>query len=318
MHAFRSILLAVTRQSASELELHQAFRLTLDNRATLLIALFDQSLEALHYLQFIPLEKRLEDLLRQQLEEELERLKALAWEQGIDAKTLIVPGRPRQAVYPLIKRYHIDLVIKLADTGGALMRRQLTGNDLALLRKCPVPTLMMAERDQQPSGKIMVAMDVGDPDSEAHNLNCILLQYGVYLASQENAELHLVTVWDVPLARRSLKTLSDEELYELQEITRRRYCKKLQELMQEVSVKESDERLSVSIHVLRGNPATEIQQLINELNVDMIVMGTLGRHKEGILVGNTAETIMNNIHCSILAVKPEGFVSPLAKAASSN
>ena len=318
MHAFRSILLAVTRQHTSDLELHQAFRLALDNRATLLIAMFDQSLETLHHLQFIPLEKRLEDHLRQQLESELERLKALAWEQGIEAKTLIVPGRPRQAVYRVSQEHHIDLVVKLADASGTLTGKQLTGNDLALLRKCPVPILMMTDRDQQPNlhGKIMVAMDVGDPDSNAHDLNRTLLQYGIYLASQEQAELHLVSVWNVPLARRSLQTLSDEELYELQEITHRRYHNKLQEIMQEVGIKESDDRLSVSIHLLRGNPASEIQQLVNELNVDVIVMGTLGRHQKGIFVGNTAETIMNSIYCSILAVKPEGFISPLAEAAS--
>lgn len=318
MHAFRSILLAVTRQHTSEMELQQTFRLALDNRATLLIALFDQSLETLNHLQFIPLEKKLEDHLRQQLADELERLKSLAWEQGIEAGTLIVPGRPRQAIYNIIKQHHIDLVVKLADASGALIRRPLTGNDLALLRKCPVPILMMADRNQQPrfNGKIMVAMDAGDPDAEAHDLNRTLLQYGVYLASQEQAELHLIAVWDVPLGRRSLKTLSDEELYELQEITQRRYHNKLQEIMQEVGIAENDGQLPVSIHLLRGDPGSEIQQLANELNVDVIVMGTLGRHKEGILVGNTAENIMNSIYCSILAVKPEGFISPLAGVAS--
>ena len=45
MQVFRSILLAVTRQHTTDMELRQAFRLVLDNRATLLIALFDQSLE---------------------------------------------------------------------------------------------------------------------------------------------------------------------------------------------------------------------------------------------------------------------------------
>ncbi|MFK0570434.1 universal stress protein [Endozoicomonas sp.] len=319
MHAFRSILLVVTRQHTSDMELQQAFRLALDNRATLLIALFDQSLETLHHLQFIPLEKRLEDHLRQQLAEELEQLKALAWEQGIEVETLIVPGRPRLAIHKVIKEYHIDLVVKLADASGALARKQLTGNDLALLRKCPVPILMMADREQLPdfNGKVMVAMDAGNPDSGAHDLNRTLLQYGVYLASQENAALHLVSVWNVPLGRRSLKTLSDEELYELQEITQRRYHNKLQEIMQEVGVKESDDKPPVTVHLLQGNPAAGIQQLANELNVDVIVMGTLGRHKEGILVGNTAENIMNSIYCSILAVKPEGFISPLATEAAS-
>ena len=311
MHAFRSILLAVTRQHTSEMELEQVFRLTLDNRAKLLIVIFDHSLETLHRLQFIPLEKKLENHLCSQLEEELEQLKALAWEHGIQAITRIVPDRPRLAIHHLIQDHHIDLVIKLADGSGALTRNQLTGNDLSLLRKCPVPILMMADRDQLPqfTGKVMVAMDVGSPNSEVYNFNRTLLQYGIYLASQENAQLHLVSVWHLPLSNRAFKTLSDEELVELQEITRRRYHNKLQELMQNVGVTEND---NVILHIIKGSPAREIQQLANELSVDFIVMGTLESRKAGILVGNTAENIMNSIYCSILAIKPENYSSPLS------
>lgn len=31
----------------------------------------------------------------------------------------------------------------------------------------------------------------------------------------------------------------------------------------------------------------------------------------GIIMGNTAETILNQIDCSILAIKPPGFVTPV-------
>ena len=31
----------------------------------------------------------------------------------------------------------------------------------------------------------------------------------------------------------------------------------------------------------------------------------------GFIVGNIAETILNHIDCSVLAVKPEGFVTPV-------
>ena len=313
MHAFRSILLAVTHLHTSELELKQAFRIASDNRARLIIAAFDNSLETLQKLQFLPLEKKFEGMLRKQLEEELEKLRNLAWQEGISAETTIVSGRPRQALYQLLREYNIDLVVKLADPSGALTRKQLTGNDLAILRKCPVPVLMMADRNQLPdfSGKVMVAMDVGYPDAEADDLNKKLVQYGAYLAAQENAELHLVTVWNLPVGRRSLQTLSDEELYELQEITRKRYHRKLDKIKAEAGISENDSTLPVQEHVLKGRPSIEIQRLANLINVDLIVMGTLGHHRKGFLIGNTAENILNNIYCSILAVKPEGFVSPM-------
>ena len=315
MHAFRSILLAVTHLHTSDLELKQAFRLASDNRARLIIAMFDNSLETMRKLQFLPLEKKLEQHLKKQLEEELAHLKALAWDEGVKAETLIVSGRPRLAMYSVLEQYHIDLVIKLADTSGGLTRNQLTGNDLAILRKCPVPVLMMADRDQAPgfTGKVMVAVDAGDPDIDAQELNSRLIRYGIYLAAQEQAELHIVSVWNLAVGKRSLQTFSDEELYELQEITRKRHHHKIEKMMVDVGVKDSRQPVPVEVHVLKGKPSVEIQKLANMINVDFIVMGTLGRQRKGILIGNTAENILNSVYCSILAIKPSGYVSSVVE-----
>ena len=316
MHAFRSILIVVTHLHTSELELKQAFRLASDNHARLLIALFDYSLEAMRKLQFLPLEKKLENHLLRQLEDVLKQLKEQAWNEGINAETLIVSGRPRQNIYPLLEQHHVDLVIKLADSNGALGRNQLTGNDLAILRKCPVPVLMVSDRNQLPdlSGKIMVAVDAGDPDASVQQLNQKLIRYGVYLAAQEQAEMHIVSVWNIPSGRRVIQTLSDEELYELQEITRKRHRKKVDKMVLDAGVRSTSHLFpaAVQIHVLKGEPAEEIQKLANDVNVDLIVMGTLGQRKKGLLIGNTAENILNSVYCSILAIKPEGFVSPFA------
>ena len=42
-------------------------------------------------------------------------------------------------------------------------------------------------------------------------------------------------------------------------------------------------------------------------------MGTVGRTGvAGLVVGNTAETILEQLQCSILALKPPGFVSPVS------
>ena len=314
MHAFRSILLAITKQHTSDMALQQAFRLVKDNRASLLIVLFDNSLEVMHRFQFLPWEQKLEDKLRVQMEEDLEALKEKAWDEGIKANTLIVSGRPRQTIQQVAKEHDIDLVVKLADPSGVLARNQLTGNDLALLRRCPVPVLMMADRNQLThfTGKILVAVDVGSPDENAGSLNKKLTQYGLYVAAQEEAELHLVSVWGLPANPRALQTLSDEELYELQEITRHRYQHKLDELTQTLGLDGQDKPVPVHTHLLKGQPAIEIQRLANDIDVDLIVMGTLGNHTQGLLVGNTAENILNGVYCSILAVKPEGFTDPLA------
>ena len=46
--------------------------------------------------------------------------------------------------------------------------------------------------------------------------------------------------------------------------------------------------------------------------MDLVVMGTVSRTGiPGLLIGDTAEVILNNLECSVLAVKPTGFVTPV-------
>ncbi len=64
------------------------------------------------------------------------------------------------------------------------------------------------------------------------------------------------------------------------------------------------------INILKGNPRKLIPKLANDLNADLVIMGTVCRTGiPGLMVGNTAETIMNKVDCSILAIKPHKFIS---------
>ena len=67
-----------------------------------------------------------------------------------------------------------------------------------------------------------------------------------------------------------------------------------------------------SIHMVAGTPGAVLPRLADDLDVDLIVMGTVGRTGlMGLVIGNTAETILRSVRCSVLAVKPEGFITPV-------
>ena len=64
------------------------------------------------------------------------------------------------------------------------------------------------------------------------------------------------------------------------------------------------------INILKGNPRKLIPKLANDLDAGLVIMGTVCRTGiPGLIVGNTAETVMNKLDCSILAIKPQKFVS---------
>jgi len=63
--------------------------------------------------------------------------------------------------------------------------------------------------------------------------------------------------------------------------------------------------------MLKSEPGHLIPELAAGREVPLIVMGMVRRTGvAGLLVGNTAERILRQVHCSVLTVKPDGFVTP--------
>lgn len=62
----------------------------------------------------------------------------------------------------------------------------------------------------------------------------------------------------------------------------------------------------------RGEPEDVIPEFVVAHGIDLVIMGTVARSGiAGLLVGNTAERVLRKLPCSVLAVKPDGFVSPV-------
>ncbi len=58
-----------------------------------------------------------------------------------------------------------------------------------------------------------------------------------------------------------------------------------------------------------GSPAFEIRTLADEVQADLIVIGTHGKHGLGLLLGSTANAVLHGVPCDVLAVK----IHPLTK-----
>lgn len=66
------------------------------------------------------------------------------------------------------------------------------------------------------------------------------------------------------------------------------------------------------VHLLVGSPREAIPDFANELGTDLIVLGTTSRSGfSGLLHGNTAESVLQEVNSAILAIKPDDFKSPV-------
>ena len=52
-----------------------------------------------------------------------------------------------------------------------------------------------------------------------------------------------------------------------------------------------------------GSPKTEIIRVAEENKVDLIVVGSHGRHGLGLLLGSTANGVLHHATCDVLAVR---------------
>lgn len=70
--------------------------------------------------------------------------------------------------------------------------------------------------------------------------------------------------------------------------------------------------IPVRVHLVRGDPRLRIPKLVRARRADLVVMGTVGRGGlPGMLIGNTAESVLAQVRCAVLALKPRDFQSPV-------
>ncbi|ALP51683.1 hypothetical protein Tel_00190 [Candidatus Tenderia electrophaga] len=259
------------------------------------------------------------DALREERRDALAQLVA-AHGRGLAIDIQVLSGPHFLAVIRAVLRNGHDLVIKAAHDDTTFKERIFGSQDTHLLRKCPCPVWLLRPPPQAGFHKIMAAVDPGqnlDQDTSEH-LNRQILELATTLAIAELAELHIVHVWDAfgeQLLRHGRGQVAPESVNAYVEREHRHHSRWLDGLIDQTVAKiakQAGDYLRPQIHLSKGWARDVIPALSKELDIDLMVMGTVARTGiPGFIIGNTAEIILNRIDCSVLAVKPEGFVSPV-------
>jgi nucleotide-binding universal stress UspA family protein len=239
----------------------------------------------------------------------------------IDVKVLM--GTAFLEIIREVLRHGHDLVIK-APEDPAWLERLFGSDDMHLLRKCPCPVWLVKHSSSKSYRRILAAVDV-DADHLApelatrHNLNVKILELAASLALSDFAELHVAHAWEVVgenAMRSAFLGRPDSEIIAYFEQVRQRHDEGLEALLNEViqrQGKDAFQFLTPNKHLITGQPRKEIPRLAKSLQVDLVVMGTVARTGvPGFFIGNTAESILEQIECSVMAVKPEGFETPVS------
>jgi nucleotide-binding universal stress UspA family protein len=229
---------------------------------------------------------------------------------GVPVSGKMLHGTPFLEIIREVLRNEHDLVMTTAEGRGGLKDRLFGSTTMHLMRKCPCPVWVMKPSQPQRHPRILAAVDPAPLDKGQYAINIKIMDLATSLARRQQCELVVVHTWTFPVEH-SLKSglfgpssVVDRWVHETRDLHRLR----LAELLQPYALQD----LIHQVYLLKGEPGHLIPQLVAEKEAGLIVMGTVSRTGvAGLLIGNTAEKILHQVDCSVLTVKPDGFVTPV-------
>src|SRR5210317_2198820 len=136
--------------------------------------------------------------------------------------------------------------------------------------------------------KILVAVDLSEDSA-------MVAKRAHSVAAGINAQLHVIHVieplsfaygGDIPMDFSGIQ----DEIYQ-------QANQQLQRFAESSGIDENHR------HIVMGRPEVEIHAKAEEVNADLIVVGSHGRHGLALLMGSTANGVLHGAKCDVLAVR---------------
>jgi nucleotide-binding universal stress UspA family protein len=250
------------------------------------------------------------ELIIKEEKHNLEQFVATIQHAGIQAKSKTVYGIPFITIIQEVLQNQHDLVMITADGRGDFKKILFGNTTMHLMRKCPCPVLVIKPDHPRQFRRILAAVDLIQDDEDRASLNDKILELATSLTRFGKCELLIVHAWRMygeSIIRGQREFLAEDVnmlLQETKEVHRQWLIKLLK--------KHPMEDLESKVYLLNGDAGFLITELAKAKKIDLIVMGTVSRTGiAGFLIGNTAEKVLHQVNCSILTIKPEGFVTPI-------
>lgn len=309
MHRFKNILLVADGKKVATVALERAATLARSNEARLTVA---DVIEALpREVQLLSAAVELADLWEMIIEERRKRLDRLIGplrQSGVCVIAKVLRGPAFLEIIREVLRGQHDLVMIAAEAEGIFKETIFGSTSMHLMRKCPCPVWVMKPSSRARYTRVLAAVDPAPSNEENNSLNIRIMELATSLARLEGSHLHIVYAWS-PISESVLRSrLPPNMVRKIIRETEEACQKGFAELLQKFRLED----LKVQLHLSRGAPGEVIPALARRKRIEVIVMGTVCRTGiAGLLIGNTAETILRQVKCSVLTVKPDGFVTPV-------
>lgn len=210
-----------------------------------------------------------------------------------------------EAIIQEAVQLNCDMVIKSTHEHSVLKRVLFTPTDWSLLRKCPIPVMLIKSSEPWKNGKILASVDSASQDYNHIILNQVIIETADHFAQLFNAQTNIVNA--CPTAPNILPLVAETvSVSEIQKSILASHKDRTLKLVEQYNIPNEH------VHIEEGSPEHVVASVAERLNVDLVVLGTIARTGiPGVLIGNTAERLLESLNVDILALKPSDYVSPL-------
>lgn len=233
-----------------------------------------------------------------------QQLVAEAARHNVRATALSAHGKSWYEIIRAAIRNEADLVVVGTRNKGTAERVLFGSTSMKLLRKCPCPVWVTRPDASDVTPIILAADDFSETGEQ-------VLQMSVDIAKAIHGRLLAMHCASIGFEGALLRTgVNDDQI----KARRQQIIEDAEKLLVE-RMSHLDHRTipgGSRVAVVTGAADLSIEEMVREEQVSLVVMGTLGRAGlPGLLLGNTAERLLPLLKCSVLAIKPVGFISPV-------
>lgn len=239
---------------------------------------------------------------QKRLEEIAERFR----DGGIETETKVLLGKSSEVITREASKWDASLVIRYMKGARSKYKGSFGSTARSLMRYCPSPILLVGDKPVDVTPRVLACIDAEHDDNENRSII-----RATRLVSRDPERTFAVYCWELYGEDMMKKQMNENAFDDSLEFGEQIYTKLQTEFLERHEV----DCFNQGLRLRHGHPTKVIPNFCKQEKINVVVMCSASlNHPLKRYFGTTIESVLDDLPCSLLVVKPIGFVSPVSNS----